>query len=202
MRRWFLTIFASGLVLGGCLCGGGTSTGECTGSIGTVDVTGPLDRSSEHHRIWNPSPDQTELNLSCGGGQLVVRARTRRMVALPASEEELPHETCTQVPLPAPDGGTDDGGQPDAGFALVCQASGSDRIFSWEILAPTGHPKLTGGVLEAALHALSLQGVGHARMEFEDGSSVTITFDVRLDESLDEGEKPSSSGSGGSDSDD
>jgi hypothetical protein len=184
-----------------------TSTGTCEGTVGGVDVSGELDPESEHHTVYPTGSGETltVLNLSCAKGKFKVRGTMRRVTALPSDPHSLPVDggssTC---PPRTSDGGVADAGTSDAGTSdagtVGCTpnpgtGSGSTTVRSWELLTDV-HPKLIAGVIDAILK-LDTSLDGTVTMEFEDGSKVTIRFDVYHEDSLDVGEPPSSGGGGG-----
>ncbi|QRO00866.1 hypothetical protein JRI60_18450 [Archangium violaceum] len=188
-----------------------SSTGTCEGSIGGVDVTGELDPESEHHTVYPPNggSSQTVLTLSCAKGKLKVNGTLSRVSVLPWDPAKLPPEGGSQA-CPgtsdggSPDAGTSDGGTSDAGTGGCSPDAGSSSnrgpVHRWEVLSSDVHPKLVAGLIDAILK-LDESIDGTVTMEFEDGSKVTIRFNVYHEDSLDVGEPPSSGGGGGSDFD-
>ncbi len=179
-----------------------TSTGTCEGSIGGVDVSGELDPESEHHTVYpdGGGSSLTVLTLSCAKGKLKVNGTVERVSVLPWDRASLPSQTC---PSPSdggsPDAGTSDGGTSDGGTGN-CVPSTSGPVRRWEVLSSDVHPKLVAGLIEAILK-LDQSIDGTVTMEFEDGSKVTIRFNVYHEDSLDIAEPPSSGGGGGGGSD-
>jgi hypothetical protein len=176
-----------------------------------VDVTGELDPESEHHTVYPPNggSSQTVLTLSCAKGKLKVNGTLSRVSVLPWDPAKLPPEGGSQA-CPgtsdggSPDAGTSDGGTSDAGTGGCSPDAGSSSnrgpVHRWEVLSSDVHPKLVAGLIDAILK-LDESIDGTVTMEFEDGSKVTIRFNVYHEDSLDVGEPPSSGGGGGSDFD-
>ncbi len=193
-----------------------TSSGQCEGSVGGVDVSGELDAESEHHTIYPDSGTAGEtltvLNLSCAKGKFKTRGTMARVTIFPPGPQSLPPQggstTCppTGSDGGVPDAGTTDAGTtdagtsgPDAGTGGCVPTGSSSEVRNWEVLSDV-HPKLLSGLFEALLKLdTSLEGT--VTMEFDDGSKVTIRFNAYHEDSLDVGEPPSSGGGGGSDFD-
>ncbi|WP_309889157.1 hypothetical protein [Archangium sp.] len=188
-----------------------TSSGQCEGRVGGVEVSGELDPESEHHTIY---PDAgttgetlTVLNLSCAKGKFKARGTMRRVTLIPPGPQRLPAEggstTCPPAGSDAgvPDAGTSDAGTSgsDAGTGGCVPTGSGSEVRNWEVLSDV-HPKLISGLFEALLK-LDTSLDGTVTMEFEDGSKVTIRFNAYHEDSLDVGEPPSSGGGGGSDFD-
>ncbi len=183
---------ASLLILGlaACSCDT-TSAGTCQGSIGGVDVSGPLDPASSYHNDW--TTNQAIFDLSCGGGMLAVQAI--RGSALDSSIQRT--TPMTNDCAAQPDGGVADAGSASAdGGSTLCVPNVTDDVV--DVQAPADHPWLSGARLEAALRLLSFtqQAEGKLVLKFADGSEVTIDFTARHDDSLDIGQRPSSNSSG------
>jgi hypothetical protein len=180
-----------------------TSSGQCEGSVGGVDVTGALDPESEHHTIY-PDPGTggetlTVLNLSCAKGKFKTRGTMQRVTIIPPGPQRLPAEGgSTTCPPAGSDGGVPDAGTSDAGTGSCVPTGGGSEVRNWEVLSDV-HPKLISGLFEALLR-LDTSLDGTVTMEFADGSRVTIRFNAYHEDSLDVGEPPSSGG-GGSDFD-
>lgn len=179
-----------------------TSTGECEGRIGDVDVSGPLDPESEHHTLYRDEAgntrEWTELNLSCARGLLKVNGVMDR-ISVFSESFSLPggdSQPCIPDPVDAgsPDAGSEpDGGGGDGGVGVICGDGAHPPVRSWKIIPERAAPQLVAGVL-AALVKLDQSLDGTVTMEFSDGSKVTIRFNAYHESSLDVGSPPSSGG--------
>ena len=188
-----------------------TSSGQCEGTVGGVDVTGELDPESEHHTIYPEAGTTAEtltvLNLSCAKGKFKTRGTMQRVTIIPPGPQRLPAEGGSTTCPPAgsdggvPDAGTSDAGTSgsDAGTGGCVPTGGGSEVRDWEVLSDV-HPKLISGLFEALLK-LDTSLDGTVTMEFADGSKVTIRFNAYHEDSLDVGVPPSSGGGGGSDFD-
>ena len=185
-----------------------TSTGTCEGSIGGMDVSGPLDVESEHHTIYRDEVGNarqwTVLNLSCAKGLLKVSGTLDALSDF-GDSFSLPGSDAPRCP-PSQDAGTADAGSADAGVIGICNPGG-DRpegaypVRTWKIIPERAAPQLIAGLL-TVLRKLDGSLDGTVTMEFSDGSRVRIRYNAYNETSLDVGSPPSSGGGrGDSDSD-
>lgn len=191
-----------------------SSTGTCEGRVGGLDVTGAVDPESEHHTEYPTTSraDRTVLTLSCAQGRFKVRGIMSRVTAFGEKFSLTPDAGC---PLPGSDGGTSDAGTSDAGTSDAGTSDGgsggctpgapsSDTypVYEWQVLTPAAGlvPAIATGIISATLK-LDESLDGTAKMEFVDGTALTIRYNAYHEDSLDVGSPPSSGGSGDSDSD-
>lgn len=221
-------VFAALATVSGCLCGGGTSAGDCTGNIGGVAFNVSIDEadSSFHVAYVNSGRTSRDLDvakMSFGGGRLVMHSESFRTSVLAASgPRPLP---TTEVPEcqqtsgsdagtdAGSDAGTDAGAGADAGAGT--DAGATDAGVTCARPRTPSEPYVTKFVIEAppasdrprlleGTAAFSLRGDAALHvvlsLVFEDASALACDFTLRHDFDADEGSVPSRSG-GGSDFD-
>jgi hypothetical protein len=151
----YLAVVTLALVTSHCDCTRTPySEGPCQGSVGAMSATGRIDSDASYY-FTDETRGVDFLVLSFGEGKGRIEGEVSRAAVTGGS---------TILHLP---------GEPPTSEA-------SPEIHSWQVLSPSPRPRLVGGTLKRSIETVDFRLVGETQMDFEDGTSLTCSFTLRI----------------------